>query len=138
MKFYVAGPMRGYKNFNFDAFDSAANDLRAMGHVAISPTDLDRVHEGWVDYPPDDLVVDGDLKRRCITRDLMAIMECDALYMLPGWENSLGAIAEHSLATFLGLEIYEEKNPIAPIIRAFDVDDDAIYGGRELSIGGTD
>ena len=38
---YIAGPMRGYPRFNFDAFDAAAEMLQDTCDV-ISPAQLDR------------------------------------------------------------------------------------------------
>jgi hypothetical protein len=115
MKIYCAGPMRGYDNYNFPAFDATSNFIRGLGHVAVNPADLDRVHEGWVDYPPDDMVIDIDLKKRCMTRDLLAIMECDAIYLMQGWEKSKGAQAELALAKFLGLSVYYEDQVDEPL-----------------------
>ncbi|MDF1565309.1 MAG: DUF4406 domain-containing protein [Deltaproteobacteria bacterium] len=110
---YIAGPMRGYANFNFDAFDAARDRLRAQGWIVVSPADLDRAYEGWGAYPPEDLVVDRELQIRCISRDLAAIQtfdktKGDAIYLLKGWQKSAGALAELALAQFLGLEVYVE------------------------------
>jgi hypothetical protein len=109
-KCYIAGPMRGYKNFNFDAFDDAAIDMTEEGHVAINPAAMDRLYEGWANYPPLDLKVDQRLKERCMRRDLEAIFDLrpengDFVYMLKGWEQSSGALVEKALAEFLGLGV---------------------------------
>ena len=37
--------------------------------------------------------------------DIAALLTCDAIHMLPGWENSRGATVEHTIATALGLPI---------------------------------
>ena len=105
-KIYIAGPMRGYDNFNFDAFDECARYLADAGYVPISPTDMDRLYEGWGTYPPEDLEVDRALKERCMRRDIEAIFTCDAIFMLKGWEDSSGANVEHALAKFLGLKVF--------------------------------
>ena len=47
--------------------------------------------------------------RSCMERDLNAILVCDALVMLHGWEHSEGARVEHSLATYLGMPIFYES-----------------------------
>lgn len=109
MKVYIAGPMRGYPNYNFDSFDDAYVRLYARGNTPISPTDLDRTHEGWEQYPPEDLVITDELKRRVMRRDLDAIFGCDAIYLLNGWKGSAGVKVELALAGYLGLDImYEE------------------------------
>jgi len=103
---YVAGPMRGHPNFNYDAFDKARDYLRLQGYIPISPTDIDRLHEGWGKYPPADWQFNLQDAKRMIQRDLLTILhDCDAIYMLLGWEKSKGARVEHALAEFLGLDI---------------------------------
>ena len=47
---YIAGPMRGYPRFNFDAFDAAQSHLESLGYRVISPAALDRE----VGFNPDD------------------------------------------------------------------------------------
>ena len=110
MKVYIAGPMRNYPNYNFDAFDEAYVKLYAKGHIPVSPTDLDRVYEGWEQYPPEDLVITDELKRRVMRRDLNAIFECEAIYLLHGWKGSEGVAVELALAKYLGLEILYQEN----------------------------
>ena len=38
--------------------------------------------------------------------DLEILSRCDALYLLPGWEQSRGALAEYNKSVDLGLKIY--------------------------------
>lgn len=115
IKAYIAGPMRGYENFNFDAFDAAAKMLRAEGIHPISPTDIDRMMEGWGQYPPEDLEVDKALKTRCIMRDLAVIAyeldgkHGDFLYLLKGWEPSSGANLELAAAKYFGVSVVRES-----------------------------
>lgn len=106
-KIYIAGPMRGYKHYNFLAFDEAEKKLREAGWCPISPAALDRINEGWGKYPPE-IKVDDAFKRRVMRRDLACVFECDAIYMLKGWGDSDGALAELALAEFLNLEIHLE------------------------------
>ncbi|MHB1850453.1 MAG: DUF4406 domain-containing protein, partial [Acidimicrobiales bacterium] len=41
-RIYIAGPMRGVKDWNFPAFDAARDLLVAAGWEVVSPADLDR------------------------------------------------------------------------------------------------
>jgi len=118
-KIYIAGPMRGYPQFNFPAFDEAYHSLVEQGFIPISPADLDRVHEGWIDFPPEDVSPNLEMAKRCIGRDVAAIMECQAIYLMKGWENSSGAKVELALAAFLGLGIYYEDYASTPRIAKF-------------------
>jgi len=106
---YIAGKMRGIKHYNFPAFDRAEAVVRRLGFNPISPAAMDRIFECWGTYPPKDWVPKPEDFRRMIRRDLNTIIDsCQAVYMLQGWEESLGATTEHALARFLGLQIFYE------------------------------
>jgi hypothetical protein len=93
--------MRGYDELNFPAFDTAASELRELGHDVFSPADNDRA-KGY------DIHGGPDVMRNCIMDDLTYIArEADAVALLPGWEASKGVAAEVALAKFLDLEIIE-------------------------------
>jgi len=108
-RIYIAGPMRGYKNYNFDAFDKAKAYLTNLGYLVISPADLDRFYEGWENYPPENFFPSEEQAANFIKRDIDAIFTCDAIYVLDGWENSKGSAVEIALAKFLNLEIMFEQ-----------------------------
>jgi LDH2 family malate/lactate/ureidoglycolate dehydrogenase len=88
-KIYIAGPISGLPNFNRDAFNAEAHRLLGLGHVALNPAIL-----------PDGLEQHEHMAI-CIEMVKMA----DQLVMLPGWERSAGARAEHALAIKLGKAI---------------------------------
>lgn len=109
MRIYLAGPMRGYANFNFPAFDFAAEKLRAEGHVVFSPAERDREAYGAeIENNPT-----GDeskvINAACTIEDCMLAdtrwicQEAQCIALLPGHEKSSGAIAELSLGKALGL-----------------------------------
>jgi hypothetical protein len=110
-KVYIAGPMRGYKDFNFPAFDKAATMLRKKGWIVFNPADKDRKTYGKGINKSDT----GDLKdaenkgfslRTALKEDTEFLcLHADAIALLPGWEKSLGATAEHALAQALGLRM---------------------------------
>ena len=98
---YIAGPMTGLPEFNFPAFDRAAELLAANGHSVINPAQLDRD----VGFDPSSTEVSCEFLRDAMRRDLSAICGAEAIAMLPGWERSAGARIEWTLAAHLGLEI---------------------------------
>jgi hypothetical protein len=105
MKIYLAGPMRGKRFNNFPAFDAAAKRLRDLGHQVISPADLDRANgydamklpenTDW-NTLPDSFNLD-----KCVERDVKALRSCEAIAILPDWQNSTGVKAEKALGEWL-------------------------------------
>lgn len=43
-------------------------------------------------------------------RDIEALLECDAIYLDEGWQDSKGCNCEYSVATIYGLTIYQHKD----------------------------
>jgi len=81
-KIYIAGPMSGLPDFNRPAFHREANRLGKLGHVVLNPATL-----------PDGLE-QHEYMALCIEMVKIA----DQLTLLPDWEASAGATAEHALA----------------------------------------
>ena len=92
-RIYISGPMAGVKDYNFPLFFSVANRLRELGWDVINPAEqFGGYRDGmWGFYIG-------------VARD--SIIECDALTLLEGWEDSDGAVCEKALAQKYGLDIY--------------------------------
>ena len=110
MKIYVAGPMRGYPQFNFPAFDEAAEYLRSIGHEVFSPADHDRSTYGedfgkHVDSGLDEDAPEFDLRAALADDTNWIARHADGVAVLDGWEKSSGARAEVALAHALGLDV---------------------------------
>ena len=112
---YVAGPMRGYEEFNYPAFYEAERILESIGWDVVNPAKMDAEEldkkEGvdLLTFDPHKSVVDQETLRHLLSRDLEAVAKkCTAIYMLDGWEESRGALAEWQLARALGIKIYYE------------------------------
>ena len=99
-RIYIAGPMRGLPALNWPAFDMARDLLDERGALPISPADLDRI----AGLEPGDDLTDEQL-RYCLKRDCVALLSCHAVVMLPGYTDSLGAMAEFYLAKAAGIPI---------------------------------
>lgn len=114
MKIYLAGPMTGIPNFNFPKFNAVASHLRDQGHEVFNPAERDIQRHGGIDIsagnssgdPALAAKVHGFSLREALADDTAYICkEADTIAMLPGWENSKGARAEHALAFALGHQI---------------------------------
>lgn len=132
---YIAGPMRGYRYFNFRAFDDASVLLQVLGYDAVSPADMDRE----VGFDATKLPADTDWSdieglgfdiRAAVVRDISALVSCDAIYLLQGWQASKGACAERAVAEWLGLKIAEERpeDVLEEALRITSGDRQASYG----------
>jgi hypothetical protein len=98
---YLAGPMRGCKDFNFPAFDKAKKAMEHRGYEVVSPADIDR-KKGHTD------------NKGYAERDVGEILKCDMIYLLKGWTKSVGATAEFMLARWICLEILCEDGSTDP------------------------
>lgn len=120
MRVYIAGPMRGIYLFNFPAFDAAKHRLVMQGYSVVSPADIDRAN-GF--DPLKDLSDDWDwniipeyagTREDIIKRDIDELLTCNAIFLLPGWENSTGARAEMSLARWAGMQVMLDPGTVVP------------------------
>ncbi|AUR94647.1 protein of unknown function DUF4406 [Vibrio phage 1.197.A._10N.286.54.F2] len=91
-KIYIAGPMTGYENYNRESFNSAAHCCLGNGAVPLNPAIL-----------PDGLT-QGQYMDICFAM----IRAADAIYLLRGYEESKGAMAELAYAEKLELEVVEQ------------------------------
>lgn len=112
MRIYLAGPMSNIPHFNFPAFNAAAKYLRECGHSVFNPAERDIERHGGVDISKDNPTGDqkvaaknhGFSLRDALREDTNYICaEAEGIALLPGWEKSMGARAEHALAVALGL-----------------------------------
>jgi hypothetical protein len=103
MKTYLAGPMSGLPGLNFAAFHSRAAELRAIGKTVVNPAEINP---------------DAKLEwHQCMRADIAQLVTCDAIEMLPGWEDSRGARLEHHIAERLGMEIHFAPVPVSELQR---------------------
>lgn len=112
MKLYLAGPMRGYKDYNFPAFHEAAAKLRDMGHEVWSPAERDE--EDGFDASKDE----AKPLRYYMLFDLPAVLQSDAVAVLPGWEQSTGAKLEVHVARVCGIPVFhaDSFNPVLEFV----------------------
>jgi Domain of unknown function (DUF4406) len=116
LKLYLAGPMRGYPDFNFPLFFKTASTLEGLGHTVFNPASRDvskygseklKTATGSEEEVSKNLGLNGlQLARDCFLADTAFICtHADGIYLLPGWEKSKGAVAERALCEAIGLKI---------------------------------
>jgi len=86
---YLSGPMTGIAEFNYPAFNAAAQVLRGLGYEVFNPAEQDQ-KPSWEDY---------------MRHDIKAMMGCRTLVVLDGAHESRGAMIEMQLAQTLGIRI---------------------------------
>lgn len=90
-RIYMAGPMTGLPDFNFPAFNAAAGALRAIGQAVENPAENPKPSEPtWENY---------------LRAALTQMLRCDSIMLLPGWEESRGALLEKHVAEALGMSV---------------------------------
>lgn len=92
MKIYIAGKVRGLKNYR-EVFKAAENKLQSKGHIALNPAELPEGLDGK-DYMP-------------ICLSMLEIS--DAIYMLSNWVDSEGAPIELAYAKCQGKKVFYEE-----------------------------
>lgn len=94
-KIYISGPMTGLPDLNFPAFHAETARLRSLGYDVTNPAELN----------PDP----STSWHECMRNDLRALLDCDILALLDGWQNSAGAHLELHIAHRVGMEIVIAK-----------------------------
>lgn len=90
---YVSGPMSGIEDHNFPAFREAAQRLHIEGRYIVEDPSAKGVMGGWSweDY---------------LRHDLLQMLRCDGVAVLPGFEMSKGAMLEVSVARQLAMPVH--------------------------------
>lgn len=104
MNIYIAGPMRNRPEDNFPAFNKAAQLLRLRGHEVFNPAEKGCEEE--MKSQGGSAMADMAFRRKVFALDWAWIAEhADAVAMLPGWEQSRGAVSEKAAADAIGLQV---------------------------------
>lgn len=94
VKIYISGPISGTDDYR-ERFSKAEAILKNKGHIPVNPIYMDAYQEA--------LTYD-----EIMYFDLDLLSKCDAIVMLKGWRNSMGANREWGYAYAQDLMIFEE------------------------------
>lgn len=93
--------MSGIPDFNFPAFYEIADKFEQDGWIVFNPANKEgETLSARARKTGDPMLAqkDGFNFREVYLWDVNKVIESDAIYMLPGWENSPGARGEHAVA----------------------------------------
>ena len=107
MDLYLAGPMRGYPRWNFDAFEHATKTLRYHRNTVRSPHEHDLDIGLDPDAPDADAQAEGSNLAECLRWDFVQVCEAGNVVLLPGWEASTGCAMELRVARDVRANVYE-------------------------------
>ena len=100
MKIYISGKISGTNlTETRKRFASVAKAMKRIGVEPVNPFENGLTeHDTWEAH---------------IVKDIATLLQCKAIYMLQGWQESKGARIEHYIATEIGMPImYEIEQPI--------------------------
>lgn len=95
MKIYISGKISGTDlTETRKRFAAVAKAIKRLGYEPVNPSENGLTeHDTWEAH---------------IVKDIATLLQCKAIYMLQGWQDSKGARIEHHIATEIGLPIMYE------------------------------
>ena len=95
MKIYISGKISGTDlTETRKRFAAAAKVTKKLGYEPVNPLENGLTeHDTWEAH---------------ITKDIADLLQCKAIYMLQGWEDSKGARIEYHIAVEIGIPIMYE------------------------------
>jgi len=96
-KIYISGKITGLeKEEAEEAFEKAEYGLRNKGWDVVNPMKIERAHDlSWESY---------------MKNDIKALLDCDAVFMLKGWEDSRGARVENDIVRALKIMWFTQND----------------------------
>lgn len=92
---YLSAPISGYDiNERRETFERVENELNKLGYKVLSP-----MKNGLSQDEP---------TSRHMKRDIILLLQADAIFLMTGWNRSAGCLTELNVATACGLDVWFE------------------------------
>ena len=101
---YISGPVSGVKDNNAELFHAAEIMLQALGYDTVNPVTAHGDAAACMTYT------------EFMRADLLLLLGCDILLLLPGWQYSKGSTHEVAFANICGIPIYSFSTLEHPMI----------------------
>ena len=103
-RIFIAGPMRGYENYNFKKFDYIEEFLKTIGFDVVNPARISRK------FKEKDVNSDIAVYNKMVDMQQEAERTCNAILLLDGWQWSKGVALEVQTAAKLGMQFLLESD----------------------------
>lgn len=92
---YLSAPISGCDiNERRETFERVENELKKLGYKVLSP-----MKNGLSQDEP---------TSRHMKRDIILLLQADAIFLMTGWNRSAGCLTELNVATACGLDVWFE------------------------------
>ena len=103
-RIFIAGPMRGYENYNFKKFDHIEELLRQLGFDVVNPARISRK------FKESEVNSDIAVYNKMVDMQQDAERTCNTILLLDGWQWSEGVKLEVRTASELGMQFLLESD----------------------------
>lgn len=104
VKIFIAGPMRGYENYNFKKFDFVQKLLEDKGYSVVNPARISRK------FKEKDVNSDIAVYNKMVDMQQEAEKTCNAILLLDGWQWSEGVRLEVKTAASSDMQFLLEQD----------------------------
>lgn len=107
-RIYISGPMTGYPDLNYPAFDAAQKFFEEKGFTVANPAEIGRLANAMREILKQSVPGVPPLSwKDYMVGDFAALANCDAIALLPDWEKSNGATLELMFASFCRMTVFD-------------------------------
>lgn len=96
IKIYISGPVTGTEDY-LERFGAAEEELKKAGCSVINPAKINS------------FLPVGTTHRQYMNMSITMLSMCSHIYMLKGWDESLGSNREYGYALARGMTVWHEE-----------------------------